>query len=166
MFFLSCVVIKLCNINQQNTRFLNQYFNFDILYMFQTRGFIFRKTILCKDIAQYVLHASVKAVQYVEEYGTRSSTYLTADTDACKTYSTIPIYKTVFLKVNSRVRNTQKTSKLKYWFTKGLFFNLYFIIKFGLHTSRCPSNWRKFKFLHKFHRNPSVVPIQSQIQFY
>ena len=33
---------------------------------------------------------------------------------ACKTYHTITVYTTVFLKMNRRVRNTQKTSRNKY----------------------------------------------------
>ena len=37
----------------------------------------------------------------------------TADTETHKTYCTISVYSTVSLKMNSRVRNMQKTSKLK-----------------------------------------------------
>jgi len=46
----------------------------------------------------YDLHVSVSATFH-------SSTYKTAYTDACKTHSTIPVYTTVFLKMNPWVRN-------------------------------------------------------------
>jgi len=36
----------------------------------------------------------------VEEYRTHSSTYQTPYTDECKTYNTITVYTTVFLKMN------------------------------------------------------------------
>jgi hypothetical protein len=39
------------------------------------------------------------------------STYKTAYTDAYKMYHTITAYTTVFLKMNPRVRNVQKTSE-------------------------------------------------------
>jgi len=52
--------------------------------MFQTRGFIFRKTV----------------VFYIQ-----SSTHKTLYTDACKTYHTITVYTTVFLKLNPRISN-------------------------------------------------------------
>ena len=38
-------------------------------------------------------------------YRTHSSIYKTAYTDACKTDYTIPVYTTVFLKMNTRNRN-------------------------------------------------------------
>jgi len=45
-------------------------------------------------------------VQSVEKcVRTHFSTYKTAYTDACKTYRTITVYTTVFLKMNSRFRN-------------------------------------------------------------
>jgi len=37
--------------------------------------------------------------------GRVSSIYKTAYNDACKTHSTLPMHKTVFLKMNPRVRN-------------------------------------------------------------
>jgi len=43
--------------------------------MFRTRGFIFRKTVLCADMVPYVLHASLSAVKQVEECVQYSSTY-------------------------------------------------------------------------------------------
>ena len=46
-------------------------------------------------------------------FDTHSSTYWTAYTDACKTHYTISVYTTVFLKMNPRLRNMQKTPKLK-----------------------------------------------------
>jgi len=39
------------------------------------------------------------------KYRTHSSTYKTGYTDACKTYCTMTVYTTVFLKMNPRVRN-------------------------------------------------------------
>jgi len=53
--------------------------------------------------------APVKALQF----RTHSSTYNTAYTDACKTHYTVPVNTTVFLKMNPRVRNMYKTSKIK-----------------------------------------------------
>ena len=38
---------------------------------------------------------------------------LTADTGARKTYRTVTVYKTVFLKINPQARNMYKTSKIK-----------------------------------------------------
>jgi len=46
MLFTPCIVIQLYSINQQNAPFLNWYFNFYVFYMFRTRGFIFRKTVV------------------------------------------------------------------------------------------------------------------------
>jgi len=45
-----------------------------------------------------------------------SSTYKTADTDACKTHCTITVYTSVFLKMNTQVRNVEdiKNKKLRY----------------------------------------------------
>ena len=34
-------------------------FNFDVFYMFRTRGFIFRKTVVSAVMAWYVLHAKL-----------------------------------------------------------------------------------------------------------
>ena len=44
-------------------------------------------------------------------YRTHSCTYKTAYTDARKMYCTIPVYITVFLKMNPMVRNKKKASK-------------------------------------------------------
>jgi len=41
-----------------------------------------------------------------DEYQTHSSTYKTAYTEASRTHYTIPVYTTIFLKVNPRVWNT------------------------------------------------------------
>jgi len=53
--------------------------------MFRNRGFIIRKTVVYKS--------------------THSSNYKIAYNDACKTHCITPVYKTVFLKMNPRVRN-------------------------------------------------------------
>jgi len=45
------------------------------------------------------------------QYRTHSSTYKTANADALTTHYTIPIYTTVFLKMNPRVRKMYKTSE-------------------------------------------------------
>ena len=45
------------------------------------------------------------SVLYMHQYRAHTSTCNTAYSDACKTRCTIPVYKTVFLKMNSRVRN-------------------------------------------------------------
>ena len=37
----------------------------------------------------------------------------TVYTDVCKTFYSIPVYTAFFLKINPRVRNTKKTSKIK-----------------------------------------------------
>jgi len=42
------------------------------------------------------------------QYRTHSCTYKTAYNDTCKTNYTIPVYTTVFLKMNPWVRNMQK----------------------------------------------------------
>jgi hypothetical protein len=47
------------------------------------------------------------------KYRTHFSTYKTAYTYACKTYYTITVYTSVILKMNTRVRNMWKTSKIK-----------------------------------------------------
>jgi len=44
---------------------------------------------------------------YMHQYK-QSCRYKTACTDVCKTYRTIPVYTTVFLKMNPRVRNINK----------------------------------------------------------
>ena len=45
--FPGCIVILLCSINQQNVHFIKECFIFfDVFYMFRTRGFIFRKTVV------------------------------------------------------------------------------------------------------------------------
>jgi hypothetical protein len=45
------------------------------------------------------------------QYRTHSSTYKTANSDACTTYHTIPVYTTFFLKMNPGARNMYKTSE-------------------------------------------------------
>jgi len=43
LYLLVGVMMRLCNIHQQNAHFLNKYFNFFIFYvfyMFRTRGFV------------------------------------------------------------------------------------------------------------------------------
>jgi hypothetical protein len=66
--------------------------------MFRTQESIIRKTVVYTGMV-YVLHASVEAVLQV------SSTYKIAHTDARKTYHTIPLYTTVFLKMDPQVLN-------------------------------------------------------------
>jgi hypothetical protein len=41
------------------------------------------------------------------------STYKAACTDACKAHYAIPVYKTVFLKINTLVRDMKKTSLIE-----------------------------------------------------
>jgi hypothetical protein len=41
-----------------------------------------------------------------------SSTYKTPYTDACKTYYTLPVYTTVFLKMNPRLLNINQNISL------------------------------------------------------
>jgi len=65
---------------------------------FRTRQFIFRKTVV------QVYAAVVRYLSHTSVYG---------GTDACKTYHTITAYTTIFLKLNIRFRNMQKTSKFK-----------------------------------------------------
>ena len=49
---------------------------------------------------------------YMHQYK-QFSTYKAAYTDECKTHSTIPVYTTVILKANPRVRDMQNTSLIK-----------------------------------------------------
>ena len=46
-------------------------------------------------------------------FQTTSSTYYTAYTDACKIHYSILVNTTVFLKMNPRIRDIQKTKNLK-----------------------------------------------------
>ena len=46
-------------------------------------------------------------------YIEHSATYKTAYTDACKTHYTIPVYTTIFQKMNPQVQNMYKASKVK-----------------------------------------------------
>jgi hypothetical protein len=54
-----------------------------------------------------VLYISIPRVRLQEDGFVRihSSTYKTAYTEGCKAHCTIPVYTTVFLKMNARVRN-------------------------------------------------------------
>ena len=53
--------------------------------------------------------------------GTHSSTYYSAYTDASKTNYTMPVYTTVFLKMNTRLRNKLKTEKSIHYFKTSSF---------------------------------------------
>jgi hypothetical protein len=70
-----------------------------VFYVLQTRGFIFRQTVVRTDMVQCVV------CSYMHQYK-QFCTYKTCLTDVCKARYTIPVGITVWLKMNPRVWNT------------------------------------------------------------
>jgi len=80
---------------------------YDVFYMFRTRGFIFRKTVVCTGMVYYVLHASVSAVLYgLNKHKERGSqTDCEVPYSLCRSTLNIHVYKTSTLKKNAQVGN-------------------------------------------------------------
>jgi len=70
--------------------------------MFRNRGLIFRKTVVYTVMVWY----SVSYMHRVKQSGRKRNVF---GTEHVNTYNTIPVLTTVFLKMNPRFRNMQKT---------------------------------------------------------
>jgi hypothetical protein len=112
---VSCTSIcsaEIINKNQKNGPFLSSCFNLKFWYFLRVSNlkFIFRKSVYVQ-----LWYGAFYMYQY-KQYRTQPSRYKTADTAACKThYTMLPVYTTVFLKMNLQFRNKWKTSKIKNW---------------------------------------------------
>jgi hypothetical protein len=97
-----------CFAQQYNLHSRKQLFSYKVFIGYKPTKCTFSKLISL--IFLCLLHVSKPGVHLQQDgciyrYGIACCTYKTADTDACKTYYTIPVYTTVFLKMNARFRN-------------------------------------------------------------